>query len=61
MKPVMLGGVAGLLLALCSLQVPAQSLAEIARQEKLRREALAEKATAEGTEPQVWSNSWMKQ
>ena len=55
MKPVMLGGVAGLLLALCSSQVPAQSLAEIARQEKLRREALAEKAAAEGTEPQVYS------
>ncbi len=55
MKPVILGGVAGLLLTLCSSQVPAQSLAEIARQEKLRREALAEKATAEGTEPQVYS------
>ena len=55
MKPVMLGGVAGLLLALCSSQVLAQSLAEIARQEKLRRESLAEKATAEGTAPKVYS------
>ena len=57
MKPIVLGSVAGLLLALWSTQVAAQPLAEIARQEKLRREALAAKATAETAAPKVYTNS----
>ena len=47
MKPVVLGCVVGLLLALSSAQVVAQPLAEIARREKLRREALAAKERQE--------------
>ena len=57
MKPVVLGGIAGLLLALCSAQVAAQPLAEIARQEKLRREALAAKAAAENVVPKVYTDA----
>ena len=57
MKPVLFGCVAGLVLALSSSHVAAQPLAEIARQEKLRREALAEKATAEGAAPKVYTNA----
>ena len=57
MKPIVLGSAAGLLLALWSTQVAAQPLAEIARQEKLRREALAAKATAETAAPKVYTNS----
>ena len=57
MKPVVLGCVAGLLLALCGSQLAAQSLADIARQEKLRREALAEKAAAENVSPKVYTNA----
>ncbi len=57
MKSVVLGCVAGLLLALSSSQVAAQPLAEIARREKLRREALAAKAAAEGVSPKVYTNA----
>ena len=57
MKPVVLGCVAGLLLAVCSAQVSAQPLAEIARREKLRRAALAEKATAEQTAPKTYTDA----
>ena len=57
MKPIVLGCVAGLLLALSSLQVTAQPLAEVARREKLRREALAAKATAENVSPKVYTNA----
>ena len=55
MKPIVIGCVAGLLLALSSSQVAAQPLAEIARREKLRREALAAKATAENVAPKVYT------
>ena len=57
MKPVMLGCVAGLLLALFGSQVAAQPLAEIARREKLRRAALAEKAKADNTTPKTYTNA----
>ena len=57
MKPVLFGCVAGLLLALSSSHVGAQPLAEIARQEKLRREALAAKAAAENVSPKVYTNA----
>ncbi len=57
MKPVVFGSVAGLLLALCSTQVAAQPLAEIARQEKLRREALAAKAAAGTPAPKIYTSS----
>ena len=57
MKLVALGPLAGLALALCSAQVAAQPLAEIARQEKLRREALAAKAVAESGAPKVYTNA----
>ena len=57
MKPVLFGCVAGLLLALSSSHVAAQPLAEIARQEKLRREALATKAAAENVSPKVYTNA----
>ena len=57
MKPVVLGCVAGLLLAMCSSQAAAQSLADIARQEKLRREVLAEKAAAENVSPKAYTNA----
>ena len=57
MKPVVLGCVGGLLLALCGSQVAAQPLAEIARREKLRREALAEKAKTDNTAPKVYTNA----
>ena len=57
MKPVVLGCVAGLLLALSSSQLAAQPLAEIARREKLRREALAAKAAAENVSPKVYTNA----
>ena len=51
MKPILFGCVAGLLLALSSSHAAAQPLAEIARQEKLRREALAAKSAAENATP----------
>ena len=54
MKLVVLGPLAGLVLALCSVQVAAQPLAEIARQEKLRREALAAKANVA---PKVYTSA----
>ncbi len=57
MKPVMLGCVAGLLLALFGSQVAAQPLAEIARREKLRRAALAEKAKTDNTTPKTYTNA----
>ena len=57
MKPVLFGCVAGLLLALSSSHVAAQPLAEIARQEKLRREALAAKAAAQNVSPKVYTNA----
>ena len=57
MKPVPLGCVAGLLLAVCGSQVAAQSLADIARQEKLRREALAATAAAENVSPKSYTNA----
>ena len=57
MKPVLFGCVAGLLLALSSSHVAAQPLAEIARQEKLRREALAAKAAADNVSPKVYTNA----
>ena len=57
MKPVVLGCVAGLLLALSSSLVAAQPLAEIACQEKLRREALAAKAAAENVSLKVYTNA----
>ena len=57
MKLVVLGCVGGLLLALCGSQVAAQPLAEIARREKLRREALAEKAKTDSTAPKVYTNA----
>jgi hypothetical protein len=57
MKPVKLGCVTGLLLVLGSSHVAAQSLAEIARQEKIRREALAAKAAAENVSPKVYTNA----
>ena len=57
MKPVVLGCVAGLLLTMCSSQAAAQSLADIARQEKLRREVLAEKAAAENVSPKAYTNA----
>ncbi len=57
MKPVVLGCVVGLLLALSSAQVVAQPLAEIARREKLRREALAAKAAAENVSLKVYTNA----
>ena len=57
MKPFLVGCVAGLLLALCSSHVAAQPLAEIARQEKLRREALAAKASEENGSPKVYTNA----
>ena len=57
MKPVLFGCVAGLLLALSSSHVAAQPLAEIARQEKLRREALSTKAAAENVSPKVYTNA----
>ena len=57
MKPVTLGCVVGLLLALCGSHVAAQPLAEVARQEKLRREALAEQAAAEDASPKVYTNA----
>ena len=53
MKPILFGCVAGLLLALSSSHAAAQSLAEIARQEKLRREVLAAKSAAENVTPKV--------
>ncbi|HJN44667.1 MAG: hypothetical protein CL477_04640 [Acidobacteria bacterium] len=56
MKPVVLACVASLLTA-GSLPVGAQSLTEIARQEKLRREALAEKAAAENLVPKVYTDA----
>jgi hypothetical protein len=57
MKPVKLGCVTGLLLVLGSSHVAAQSLAEIARQEKLRRQTLAEKDKTENTSPKVYTNA----
>ena len=57
MKPVVVLCVAGLLVALCGAQVAAQSLADIARQEKLRREALAAKAAAENVSPKAYTNA----
>ena len=57
MKPLVLGSVAGLLLAVCSAQVSAQPLAEIARREKLRRAALAEKAAAKQTAPKTYTEA----
>ena len=57
MKPVALGCAVGLLVALCASQAAAQSLAEIARQEKLRRAALAENAAAEDAAPKVYTNA----
>ena len=56
MKPVVFGCVAALLL-LSSPQVAAQPLAELARQEKLRRAALTEKAAAENTSPKVYTET----
>lgn len=57
MKPVLVGCIVGLLLALSGSLVAAQPLAEIARQEKLRREALAAKAAAENLSPKVYTNA----
>ena len=58
MKPVLFGCVGGgLLLALFSSHVDAQSLAEIAQREKLRREALAAKSAAENVPPKVYTNA----
>ena len=57
MKPAALGVVVSLLLALSGAHAAAQSLAEIARQEKLRRAALAEQAAAEGAQPKVYTNA----
>ena len=58
MKPILFGCVVGgLLLALASSHANAQSLAEIARQEKLRRDALAAKAAAENVPPKVYTNA----
>jgi hypothetical protein len=57
MKSVMLGCVAGLLLAVCSSQVAAQPLAEVARLEKLRRQALAERTAPDGAPPKVYTAS----
>ena len=57
MKPVVLGCVAGLVLALTSSPLAAQSLADVARQEKLRRAALAEKAKTESVPPKVYTNA----
>ena len=57
MKPVVLGCVAGLVLALTSSPLAAQSLADVARQEKLRRAALAEKAKTDSVPPKVYTNA----
>jgi hypothetical protein len=58
MKPILFGCVVGgLLLALSSSHADAQSLAEIARQEKLRRNALAANAAAETVRPKVYTNA----
>ena len=57
MKSVVLGCVAGLLLALGSSLVAAQSLAEVARQEQLRRETLAQQAAAEKAPLKVYTNA----
>ena len=58
MKPILFGCVVGgLLLALSSSHADAQSLAEIARQEKLRRNALAAKAAAETVQPKAYTNA----
>lgn len=57
MKPILFGCVAGLLLALSSSHAAAQPLAEIARQEKLRREALAAKSAAENVTPKVYTTA----
>ena len=57
MKPPMFGCVVGLLLSLYGSQVAAQPLADIARQEKLRREALAAKAAADNVSPKAYTNA----
>ena len=58
MKLILFGCVVGgLLLALSSSHANAQSLAEIASQEKLRRDALAAKAAAENVPPKVYTNA----
>jgi hypothetical protein len=57
MRSVVFGCVTALLLTLGSPRVAAQSLAEIARLEKLRREALAEKAAAENGAPKVYTDA----
>ena len=57
MKPVVLGCVAGLLLVLGCSQVAAQPLAEIARREKLRREALSAQEAAETVAAKVYTNA----
>ena len=57
MKPILFGCVAGLLLALSSSHAAAQPLAEIARQEKLRREVLAAKSAAETVAPKVYTTA----
>jgi hypothetical protein len=56
MRPVVFGCVVSLLAA-GSLPVAAQSLTELARLEKLRREALAAKAAAENLVPKVYTNA----
>ena len=53
----MFGCVVGLLLSLYGSQVAAQPLADIARQEKLRREALAAKAAADNVSPKAYTNA----
>ncbi len=57
MTPRMLGCIAGALLVVGSSEVTAQSLAELARQEKSRRAELTEKAGPGAEEKKVYTNA----
>jgi len=57
MTPRMLGCIAGVLLAVGSSEVTAQSLAALARQEKSRRAELAKKAEGDSNEKKAYTNA----